>query len=59
MTLQYLGISEEDIFRFFKIDRNAWRYFHILCFEDMPGYFPQLKSHGTGRARGVVIIERK
>ena len=31
-----------DVFKQFLINRNAFRYFGIICFEDMPGYFPQL-----------------
>lgn len=32
-----------DIIKVFKINLYALRYFGIICFEDMPGYFPQLK----------------
>lgn len=31
------------MFTLFKINHHAWRYFGILCFDDRPGYFPQLE----------------
>lgn len=31
-----------DLFDIFMIDRHAFRYFGIIRFTDMPGYFPQL-----------------
>lgn len=31
-----------DVFDQFAVNRHAFRYFGIICFRDMPGYFPQL-----------------
>lgn len=39
-----LPMTNFDIFYRFKIDRHAFRYFGILRFTDMPGYFPQLSA---------------
>lgn len=33
-----------DFFDTWLIDRHAFRYFGILRFTDMPGYFPQLAT---------------
>jgi len=35
----------QDIIEVFRIDPHALRYFGIVRFLDMPGYFPQLASH--------------
>lgn len=34
----------DEMFTLFRIDRHAWHYFHVLCFIDKPGYFPQLEK---------------
>lgn len=33
---------KRDVFEMFNINRHAFHYFGIICFTDMPGYFPQL-----------------
>jgi hypothetical protein len=34
--------DQTDIFESFAINLGAFRYFGIICFRDIPGYFPQL-----------------
>jgi hypothetical protein len=33
---------KKDVFDSFRINHDAFRYFGIICFTDIPGYFPQL-----------------
>lgn len=35
----------DDMFVLMRINPHAWRYFSIMCFDDRPGYFPQLEAH--------------
>lgn len=37
-------VTPEDILKQFRVNRHALRYFGILCFEDLPGFFPQLEN---------------
>ena len=38
-----------DLFGMFNVDYHALHYFGILCFTDMPGYFPQLEMPAPPR----------
>jgi hypothetical protein len=33
-----------EFFHTWRIDVHAWKYFGILRFTDMPGYYPQLNK---------------
>lgn len=38
------GSDVVNIFKAFRIDPHAFRYFGIIRFLDLPGYFPQLSN---------------
>lgn len=38
----------DNVMVMFRINPHAWRYFGVMCFDDRPGYFPQLEAHRAG-----------
>lgn len=41
--IDWVEVDQTDLFVTFRINQHAWHYFGVLCFLDLPGYFPQLE----------------